>query len=458
MTSAVSGPNLWIKRIQRLLVSLLSAVFVWLSIINQQDPMIIRSVTNIPVPCPELAGTLLACDDIADTLQAQVRAPQSVWERLPTPYYQHLTVTLLAEEPQTGFTADMPFFPCRVISRVAGLQVLAFHNASDEADIPCGVGIPRLVVPPPVDISPDDEDVEEHILVPITIERVGEVPDGFILENLVLNHQYVETWGTEEQLALIAKALAYIPLYSSAFSTQNNRFEMPVPVQLVDREGNVLTDLGMEPATLVAILQYSPLPNTRRIRVVPDTQLAIPSGYRLVQIRSVPEYVTLQGPAEFLDVMPDPLLVSIREDIQTITRTTTLTAPLSVPSDIATNVQEVTFTWEVDHVILDNTQRAGAVCAEEEPDLVYDFAAIYLHLRGPYEAFDQLYAMEAAGDFQWQVLYDCPTEEGGFTLRAQEFVYQHESVEASQLITMISHDPPEMQLQVRRKTSQDTGN
>ena len=42
---------LWLKRAQRLLVSLLAAVFVWLSIINQQDPMVIRSAVNIPVPC-----------------------------------------------------------------------------------------------------------------------------------------------------------------------------------------------------------------------------------------------------------------------------------------------------------------------------------------------------------------------------------------------------------------------
>ena len=44
----------WVQRLLRLVVALLASVFVWLIIISQQDPMIVRTIANVPVPCPDL--------------------------------------------------------------------------------------------------------------------------------------------------------------------------------------------------------------------------------------------------------------------------------------------------------------------------------------------------------------------------------------------------------------------
>lgn len=438
---------LWLKRAQRLLVSLLAAVFVWLSIINQQDPMVIRSAVNIPVPCPQLDPSL-ECQDIEDTLTARLRAPQSAWSDLNPPFHQYLTVALTAENPDADFATGTHRFRCRMDSAVERLEILAFGRVSEAAGL-CNVRIAFRAAPAPDGDARADAPSNRRVTLPVTLERVGEIPDGFALESLALDHQYVTLVGAPEQVALAARALAYIPLYSYAFHSLQGRFEMPVSVQIADRDGNILSDVTVEPASLTASLTYSPLPNTRQVRIAPQTALEVPSGYTLVQVKSDPEHVILQGPTTLLETVPDPLRVPIADAPASLTRTTTLTAPLTVPAGAAANVEAVTFTWEVAHVMLNNTQRAQALCLQAHPDWAYDFGAVFLHLRGPFEAFDRLYEMEAGGDFQWQVLYDCPAEEGTFSLRASRFVFQHADVEASALITLISHDPPMLNVRVR---------
>ena len=158
---------------------------------------------------------------------------------------------------------------------------------------------------------------------------------------------------------------------------------------------------------------------------------------------------------DLLELVGDPMPVQSESPIEPPVRTNSFIAPLILPEGITANVEAVTFTLEVTHVILDNTQRAVAMCEVEDPDLIYDFAPIFLHLRGPYEAFNLLYAMAADGEFDWVVLYDCPAAEGSYDLAPTRFIFRHEDVEASDQITKISHDPPLMQLTVKRKTSLD---
>ena len=282
------------------------------------------------------------------------------------------------------------------------------------------------------------------------------MPDGFDLENLSLNVQYVTLAGPADLVQRAARAVAYIPLYSYVFSSQQKGFEMPVPIQIVDTDGIALAGLDISPKSLVATLSYSPLPNTRQVRVLPEPEVKVASGYKLAELQSNPEFVILQGPETVLNSVADPLLVGLADLPESLTRTTEVTATLVVPPGTTANVAEVTFTWEIDHVILDNTLRADATCLQEHPDLVYDFATVFIHLRGPFEAFNLLHEKQAAGDFQWQVLYDCPQEVGTYSLSASRFNFQDEDVEASNLITMVSHDPPQLEVRVGRRPVQES--
>lgn len=451
--SHTPNAGLWTRQARRLLVSLLAAVFVWLTIVNQQDPMVVRTVNNMPIPCPEVDVAELACSSITDSLTLRLRAPSSVWEELNSPYYQYVKVSMAPQNSNTEPDADGPLFQCRLEANRSGLQLLDYRLTSASPGDPCHLAIPFAAV-----VSRGNVGTEEKAsqTLPVSQERVGEVPDGFDLENLSLNVQYVTLEGPADLVERAEKAVAYIPLYSYVFSPRQKEFEMPVPIQVMDSEGNTLTGLDISPNSLLATLIYSPLPNTRQIRVVPEVEVTAASGYILSNAQSDPEFVILQGPQEVLDNVPDPLLVRLAGQALALTSNTEATATLVVPTGTTANVAEVSFTWEVDHVILDNTIRAEPACLQEDPNFTYDFATVFLHLRGPFEAFNMLYEMQVAGDFKWQVLYECPQEIGTYSLNASRFEFQDEKVESSDLITMVSHDPPLLEVRVGPKPTQES--
>lgn len=421
-------------------------MFVWLTILSQQDPMEVRTIAGMPIPCPEVDVAELACDGITDALVVRVRASRSVWASLSPPYHQYLQATMSPQNSEAAPDAAGPLFECRMEPRQGDLHVLEHGLVSTGLQGPCLISIPFAAM---VSQEAADGLIRGSQTLLVHEERVGVVPDGFSLQDLSLNVQYVTVEGPADTVARADRAVAFIPLYSYFFSAQRTSFEMPVPIQIVDAEGEALPDLAATPDSLVATLTYAALPNMRQLRVRPEPPAEAASGYRLIEVRSEPEFVVLEGSEAVLKTIPDPLPVPVAESPVGLTRTTASTAALVVPPDTTANVAEITFTWEVDHVFLDNTLPAEAACLDPQLDLSYDFSAVFLHLRGPYEAFNLLYERQSQGGFAWQVLYDCPQEPGAYTLNPARFVFQDEAVESSNLITLVSVDPPDLQVRIQ---------
>lgn len=441
----------WVLRLLRLLVALLASVFVWLIIISQQDPMIVRTVASLPVPCPNLEDTDLQCAGVNATLTVRVRSPQSRWTNLQPPYTEYLEVQLQPADDEHELTSGVPRFLCNVTSVEPSLQVLSYWPSSAPAGAACAVDIALQSSP---EVSAEAIALQEQSsLLPLTLIRVGDLPDGYVLEGIALNTTHTLVTGPQEGLARLDGTVVYLPFYSTAFTTNAGSFELPLPVQAVDGDGNTLTALSTDPSVVSATVRFSSQPNTRRVRVVLEPPAAVPSGYSLVEVRTDPEHVLLHGPQDVLDLVPDPLPLHPAEPVKPVTRTTTVIAPVEVPDGATTVTAEVSFVIEVDHVILDNTQKARPACLEEHPDLVYEFTPLFMHLRGPFEAFDQLYAMESAGEFAWLALFDCPMEQGTGELAPVRFVFSDPTVESSGLITLVSHDPAQVQVVASLKSA-----
>ena len=434
----------WVLRLLRMLVALLASVFVWLIIISQQDPMIVRTIANVPVPCPDLQDTDLQCTGVNATLTIRVRSPQSRWADLQPPYVQYLEVQLRPADGEHELTSGVPRFLCDAASREPSLQVLSVQASSAPAGAACAVDI--VLQSSPEVLAEALALQEQSSLLPVTLVRVGDLPDGYVLEGTTLNTTHTMITGPQEDLTRLDRAVAYLPFYSTAFTTNAGSFELPLSVQAVDSNGNALTGLTADPGIVSATVRYSPLPNTRRVRVVLEPPATVPSGYSLTEVRTDPEFLLLRGPRDVLDSVPDPLPLHLEEPVKPVTRTTTVVAAVDVPEGATTITAEVAFTIEVDHVILDNTQKARAACQMEHPDLVYEFTPLFMHLRGPFEAFEQLYAMEAAGEFAWLALFDCPAEQGTWELAPVRFVFADPAVESSSLITLVSHDPAQAEV------------
>lgn len=429
----------WFLRLLRLVVALAASVFVWLIIISQQDPMIVRTIANVPIPCPDLQDTDLRCTSVSATLTVRVRSPQSRWTDLQPPYVQYLEVQLQPADQEHELASGVPRFLCDATSLEPSLQVLSVRTSSAPASAACEVDIALQSSP---EVSAEALALlDQSSLFPVTLVRVGDLPDGYVLEGTTLNTTHTIITGPQEDLTRLDRAVAYLPFYSTAFATNTGSFELPLPVQAVDGDGNALPSLTADPGVVSATVRFSSLPNTRRVRAALEPPATVPSGYSLIEVRTDPEFVLLHGPQAVLDLVPDPLPLHPAEPVKPVTRTTTVVVPMDVPEGATTATTEVSFVIEVDHVILDNTQKARAACLTEHPDLVYEFTPLFMHLRGPFEAFDQLYAMEAAGEFAWLVLFDCPAEQGTYELAPVRFVFADPAVESSSLITLVSHDP-----------------
>ncbi|MYD92073.1 MAG: hypothetical protein F4Y08_17370 [Caldilineaceae bacterium SB0662_bin_9] len=434
----------WVLRLLRMLVALLASVFVWLIIISQQDPMIVRTIANVPVPCPDLQDTDLQCADVNATLTIRVRSPQSRWADLQPPYAQYLEVLLRPADEEHELTSGVPRFLCDAASREPSLQVLSVRASTAPAGAACAVDI-ALQSSPEV-LAEALALQEQSSLFPVTLVRVGDLPDGYVLEGTTLNTTHTMITGPQEDLTRLDRAVAYLPFYSTAFTINAGSFELPLSVQAVDSNGNALTALTADPGIVLATVRYSSLPNTRRVRVILEPSATVAAGYSLEEVRTDPEFLLLRGPRDVLESVPDPLPLNPEEPVKPLTRTTTVVASVDVPEGATTNTAEVAFVIAVDHVILDNTQKARAVCQVEHPDLVYEFTPLFMHLRGPFEAFEQLYAMEAAGEFAWLALFDCPAEQGTWELAPVRFVFADPAVESSSLITLVSHDPAQAEV------------
>ncbi len=441
----------WVQRLLRLVVALLASVFVWLIIISQQDPMIVRTIANVPVPCPDLQDTDLQCASVNATLTVRVRSPQSRWANLQPPYVQYLKVQLRPADKELELTSGVPRFLCDAAALEPNLQVLSVRASSAPAGTACAVDI-ALQSSPEV-LAEALARQEQSSLLPVTLVRVGDLPDGYVLEGTALNTTHTLITGPQEDLMRMDSAVAYLPFYSTAFTTNAGSFELPLSVQAVDSDGNALTALTANPGIVSATVRYSSLPNTRRVRVVLEPPATVPSGYSLTEVRTDPEFLLLRGPRNVLDSVPDPLPLHPAEPVKPVTRTTTVIASVDVPEGATTATAEVAFVIEVDHVILDNTQKARAACQLEHPDLVYEFTPLFMHLRGPFEAFEQLYAMEAAGEFAWLALFDCPAEQGTWELAPVRFVFADPAVESSNLITLVNHDPAQAEVVASLKSA-----
>jgi len=61
--------------------------------------------------------------------------------------------------------------------------------------------------------------------------------------------------------------------------------------------------------------------------------------------------------------------------------------------------------------------------------------------------------MEAAGEFAWLALFDCPAEQGTWELAPVRFVFADPAVESSNLITLVNHDPAQAEVVASLKSA-----
>ncbi len=246
------------------------AFFVWVIASLQSDPVQERLFRNIPVQVEFSAG-LVITDQSRDTVTVTVRGPQSTLDQLDTDDIQ-----VLADLSTLG----------------TGL-----HRVNLE---------PRVSRRASVDTSPRQisvtlEEASEQFK-PITVVTTNAPPAGYetSADSPILDVSQVLVSGPLSKVDQVSAVRVALDLQEERSSFQGDYRLVPV-----DIDGDPVTDVVLDPATVHITVQIDPRPDIREVRVTPNILAeTLPDGYALTEISYDPQVILVSGSPERLENAP----------------------------------------------------------------------------------------------------------------------------------------------------------
>lgn len=202
------------KNIGLKLISLIAAFFLWLVVVNVDDPVINKTYTNVPVEVLNAdvitnEGKYFEVLGGTDTINVVVTAKRSVIDDMSRDY-----IKATADMKALTFLETVP------------IEVRAIRYADKIESVSSRTESLKLQL----------EDVVEHV-VPLTVNVEGEPGDGFLLSSVKPKFDTVTVWGPESSVADVASASCNINV-----DDLNADESLYVPIVLHDADGVEIVD------------------------------------------------------------------------------------------------------------------------------------------------------------------------------------------------------------------------
>lgn len=296
--------DLFSKNIMLKIISLVFAMLLWGYVLMMQDPVRIKTISNVTVNI-EGEADLIA-------------------RRLIIRGNKQFNDAVVKVKTQLTQYADLTADDITATINLAGVTEKGTYDITVSAKSSTGSV---------VSISPSEVTIEVDNLVsrriPVEINLTGSLPDGYWAGDPVISRSEIDVEGAAEDIADIVKASADIDLTECTASI--NR---AVTLTLYDKDGNVISSdllLGTLPSVTVAL-------NVENMKEVPvDTTSALlgvdelPVNYELVscQIVAGPATVRLVGDAQTLESIDSISLepIDITGMKESISQTSTMIIP-----------------------------------------------------------------------------------------------------------------------------------
>lgn len=253
--------RLW-ANLGTLLLALSLAFAVWISAVVAADPSEVR---DYPDPLPlEVRGqdpSLVLIGNLPDDILLRLSAPLSLWDRLTSD-----TDTIQVYVDLTGLEAGEHTLPIQVESDLRPFRVIQ-------------------VTPSEVTVELDPLAVREF---PITPVLEGTPALGFQIEDVSLDPDVATVSGPANVMEQAVQVVATLNV-SGARETINSL----VTLEAVDRDGNVLSGLSIEPETVAMEQSILQAGGYRDVAVKVETTGQPASGFRVTSISVNPPIVTL---------------------------------------------------------------------------------------------------------------------------------------------------------------------
>jgi YbbR domain-containing protein len=250
---------------------------VWVAAVSAADPDEVRTYPDpIPVEIIGQDSGLVITGDVPKQIELTLRAPSSVWDRL------------LAEEGDIRAVLDL-----------SGLSA-GDHNLNIQVQI--STGPVRIISATPRTATVSLEPLSTKTF-PIDLNVAGEPAIGYQAGDSTLEPEEIIISGPQSQVERVVRVRAPINLAGVRES-----IEETVTVQPLDENNQIVTGLGLNPASVTISLPVIQQGGYRdlAVKVVVNGQVA--SGYRLANISVFPPAVTVfSGDPTLVNSLPGVL-------------------------------------------------------------------------------------------------------------------------------------------------------
>ena len=250
------------SNLSNVIIAIVLGILVWFSATTANDPNIEdKYPTSVPLEIIGLQDDKLITTSLPETVEVNLRAPQSLWDTLNS---QKDVVT--ASIDLTNYENGEYMMP---------IDVSVFLNPVDV------VG----TTPSVVAISIENKSIVDF---PITTEVVGEPSLGYEIINLELSTDSVQIKGAEKIVSSISTVKARINILD-----KNESFEKEISLSAFDAEGNPVQNITFNPQTINAKVELSQSGGYRDVAVTLLTDGIPKDGYHVTNISYNPIIVTL---------------------------------------------------------------------------------------------------------------------------------------------------------------------
>ena len=308
-----------LDRLGTLLLALVLAIVVWVVSVQQENPVQITTLTDVPVEVLNLPETLVFADNGANeirTVDVRVRAPRSVIEAL-TVHDLDASIDLNDAQP--------------------GRQEVEVRVDRQDSSVDIINKLPEAVVVRLESV------VEKE--VPVFANIIDSPPFGYVAAEPVVTPTMVLVSGPQSQVETVQRAEVTVRLQDA-----NSDVSVAQLVTLRDSNGAVVTGVNVKPRTVSAVVPIEQQQGFAEKSVRPIILGQPAANYTQTGITVDPTTVTLFGDPETLAQMPG-FVETTPININDATETIQERAPLIIPETISVvAAQAVTVTIDIEPI------------------------------------------------------------------------------------------------------------
>lgn len=290
-----------VDRLGTVALAFILAIIVWVVAQQQENPLQITVISDIPVQTRNLPDTLVPVESTSyPTVEVRVRAPRAILETITrnalNAYIDLNTAQAGRQEIQVQIDAEVP-----------NVDIL---NISPSA----------VVVRLEKRISKE---------VPVVANIIDSPPFGYIADTTIITPTSVLVNGAESLVNSVRRAEVSIRLLDARSNVQITDF-----VSLRNSSGAIVTGLNVEPRTVTITVPISQQQGVREESVRPRFEGQPAPNYIVTGVTADPATITLFGDPTVLDALP-PFIETIPINIEGAVESIEERVPVIVPENVS---------------------------------------------------------------------------------------------------------------------------